>query len=39
MVVDGGAIEGNICGSTVVDATGDRIKILRKGPVDLQKWL
>ena len=39
MAVDGGAIDGNICGSTVVDVSGERIKILRQGPVDLQKWL
>ncbi len=39
MAVDGGAICGNICGSTVVDASGEQIKILRQGPVDLQKWL
>ena len=39
IAVDGGDIEGDICGSTVVDATGDKIKILRKGTIDLQKWL
>lgn len=39
IAVDGGDIAGNICGSTVVDATGDRIKILRQGTLDLQKWL
>ena len=38
-VVDGGAIEGKIAASTVVDATGENLKILRHGPVDLQKWL
>jgi len=39
MVIDGGGIFGKAIGSTVVDATGERIKILRQGPVDLQKWL
>lgn len=37
--VDGGAIEGDIIASTVADASGDKIRILRPGPVDLQKWL
>lgn len=39
IAIDGGEIRGDICGSTVVDATGDRIKILRQGTIDLQKWL
>ena len=37
--VDGGAIPDDACGSTVADATGERIKILRQGPIDLQKWV
>lgn len=37
--VDGGSICGEVCGSTVVDATGNKIKILRQGALDLQKWL
>lgn len=39
LAVDGGSISGSAMGSTVVDATGERIKILRQGPIDLQKWL
>lgn len=39
LAVDGGAISGEVRGSTVVDATGKRIKVLRQGAVDLQKWL
>ena len=38
LVIDGGAIDGIVCGSTVVDATGEKIKVLRKGHIDLQKW-
>lgn len=37
--VDGGIFEGELMGSTVVDATGKQIKILRQGSVDLHKWL
>jgi L-threonylcarbamoyladenylate synthase len=37
--VDGGKIDGVISGSTVVDACGEKIKILRQGKLDLQKWL
>lgn len=37
--VDGGAVSRDAMGSTVVDATGEQIKILRQGPIDLQKWL
>ena len=37
--VDGGEITGLIAGSTVVDATGDRIKILRQGILNLDNWL
>lgn len=36
--VDGGEISGVAEGSTVVDACGKKIKILRQGKVDLQKW-
>lgn len=38
LVIDGGAIDGVVCGSTVVDATGEKIKVLRQGHIDLQKW-
>jgi L-threonylcarbamoyladenylate synthase len=37
--VDGGVIPDGVMASTVADATGERIKILRQGQVDLQKWL
>ena len=37
--VDGGCIPDGATGSTVVDACGKKIKILRQGTVDLQKWL
>lgn len=37
--VDGGVIAGNVMASTVVDATGKELKILRQGAVDLQKYL
>ncbi|MBE6359097.1 MAG: Sua5/YciO/YrdC/YwlC family protein [Lentisphaerae bacterium] len=37
--VDGGSIPEGATGSTVVDACGKKIKILRQGPVDLQKWI
>ena len=37
--VDGGLIPAGVIASTVADATGKRIKILRQGQVDLQKWL
>ena len=37
--VDGGRIVGPLLASTVVEAVGETIKILRKGPIDLQKWL
>ena len=36
--VDGGEIPPGRVASTVVDATGKQIKILRQGAVDLQKW-
>ena len=39
IAVDGGDICGNAMGSTVVDASGECMKILRQGPIDLQKWL
>ena len=35
--IDGGAVADNACGSTVVDATGTEIRILRQGAVDLNK--
>lgn len=37
-VVDGGVLPPGACGSTVVDACGDRVRILRRGAVDLQNW-
>ncbi len=37
--IDGGRIAENACGSTVVDATGEKIKILRQGAVYLNKML
>lgn len=37
--VDGGSISPGARGSTVADATGERVKILRQGAVDLQNWL
>ena len=37
--VDGGEISGEVSGSTVADATGEKVKILRQGLLDLQKWL
>ena len=37
--VDGGTIPVSAMASTVVDAVGEKIKILRQGGLDLQKWL
>lgn len=37
--VDGGVLPPGARGSTVVDACGERVKILRQGDVDLQKWI
>ena len=37
--VDGGEIPADAQASTVVDATGEKIKILRQGALDLQKWI
>ena len=37
--VDGGPIPPGARGSTVADATGEKVKILRQGVVDLQNWL
>ena len=35
LVIDGGAIPPGSMGSTVVDATGDSIKILRQGKLEI----
>ncbi len=37
--VDGGALAPGARGSTVVDACGEKVKILRQGEIDLQKWI
>lgn len=37
-VIDGGEIKGDLTGSTVVDAVGEQIKILRQGTIDLHNW-
>ena len=36
--VDGGVLPADACGSTVVDACGTVLKILRQGAVDLHNW-
>ena len=36
--VDGGPVAGRM-GSTVADAVGERVKILRQGAIDVQKWI